>query len=640
MEEGLSRADALDSFQTNVSVGVILSTPSLLFPSSSSPRPSNQILSEAIAALATRLIQVTHQEAAIRSLVKIHEIIGHEEFNYYLNNLDINAKRDYEVLCDVYELKPSEKNARITSGKKMKKKNDIQNVRHRKQEEQETEERKNELNKNKNDNDGDEQVSMAMRPARVVLETEIKFNEETAITMTILEEKGDGSENDDDDELAKDEDIILEVKNDAEYEEPKNDDAMDAWIERRKTPRRVHFGGEIVKLRTPDSDDSEMTQTKVPLTRIPLPISPSTKMPEIRPRRSLSNPCSPNVVRTRSRKSRSVSNSPKREFYMHDATLSPKKSILLRTTTRIVHSFDDKEIVKMSKSIGKKIMEGKVDKYFGKEETDSGWAFEVCDNQVPIVFGLDKFEVTKNSSGSVNERETQKRRRSLTKVNFEGIKINEFSEVNENVKVENAELVKAPEIGVALVESLVVPAEDEVELEVCQTVKETEARMEEEEEKEEEKKDTREVKVKLEASNERNVKSSVDSQNRSPRSPKKLVFESFPRKERNYILMELSSPVKTSPRKINEEDEPVDSQRLGVPENSVVLSRVNSPMGTSTNDLGNELEVNKKVEIDTKNEKFEPIGSPIPSNCSESNWEELGLVDEEVLNDLHNKVKK
>lgn len=34
----------------------------------------------------------------------------------------------------------------------------------------------------------------SMPAARVVLETEIKFNEETAITMTILEEKDD-SEN-------------------------------------------------------------------------------------------------------------------------------------------------------------------------------------------------------------------------------------------------------------------------------------------------------------------------------------------------------------------------------------------------------------------------------------------------------------
>ncbi|KAL6428054.1 hypothetical protein ACFW04_008438 [Cataglyphis niger] len=299
--DGLNRPDAHNPFQTNVTTGVILSAPLLLFPSSDSPPPTTQILKDVTIAFAARLVQVPHQEAALKSLMKIRNEVGDEEFESYLADYDDKLKKNIDVLSKIYNIKPS---------KRKREKNHAQDI-------VKTDMKEYILNKSW-DSDSDtsgiaeeeDEASNAIPPARIVLETEIKFDEETAITMTILEEKDENESGDD--ETGKDENPSSPNK--------------------RKTPRRVRFGGEIVKLRTPDSDETESIEI-TPKTRIPLPVSPATKMPEAtNRRRPSSQPCSPHASekrRTR-RVSRSASSSPKRE-YTHNAQLSPKKSILTRT---------------------------------------------------------------------------------------------------------------------------------------------------------------------------------------------------------------------------------------------------------------------------------------------------------------------
>jgi hypothetical protein len=98
--------------------------------------------------------------------------------------------------------------------------------------------------------------------------------------------------------------------------------------------RRVHFGGEVVKLRTPDSEDAESVASEArqrsARTRIPVPVSPATRMPSGRRARSSSQP---GEARTRSApRRRSASSSPKRESHTHDASLSPKKGILAKSS--------------------------------------------------------------------------------------------------------------------------------------------------------------------------------------------------------------------------------------------------------------------------------------------------------------------
>ncbi|XP_043259647.1 uncharacterized protein LOC122401523 isoform X3 [Colletes gigas] len=308
LQDGLNRSEVRDSFQTNVTTGVILSVPSLLFPSSSSPSPSERLVKDTTIALASRLAQVPHQEAVLKSLMKIHDVVGTEEFENYLKDYDNKLKRNIEILSKIYNVKSAKRaRKRIDVDGKSVEKGDTKDPDRKWESDSDTSgiaEEEDEVNNG------------VMPAARVVLETEIKFNEETAITMTILEE------NEQDDESGTD------LRNDAE--------TKDASPDRRKTPRRVHFGGEIVKLRTPDSDDTESLEA-TPKTRIPVPVSPATKMPNTRKRPS-SQPCSPRKESGKpSRAARSVSSSPKREIYTHNAELSPKKSILARTSSPIVN---------------------------------------------------------------------------------------------------------------------------------------------------------------------------------------------------------------------------------------------------------------------------------------------------------------
>jgi hypothetical protein len=116
--------------------------------------------------------------------------------------------------------------------------------------------------------------------SRVVLETEIKLNEEAAIMMSILEERNTSPQEELSDETGA-------VSNGEEYPEDKepaaydeyrmynnfimkiltddedyNDDDDVAVPDQpiRRTPRRVRFGGEVVMMRTPDGEDTAAQQ--------------------------------------------------------------------------------------------------------------------------------------------------------------------------------------------------------------------------------------------------------------------------------------------------------------------------------------------------------------------------------------------
>lgn len=93
---------------------------------------------------------------------------------------------------------------------------------------------------------------------KVIMETEIQLSDETAVTMRILEADTSTSRDLDTEE----EDTIVPTKSSMESTDSMKtsqatsyegfDDNLDA--NRRSTPKRVHFGGEVIKIRTPDSE--------------------------------------------------------------------------------------------------------------------------------------------------------------------------------------------------------------------------------------------------------------------------------------------------------------------------------------------------------------------------------------------------
>ncbi|XP_053595790.1 uncharacterized protein LOC103575564 isoform X1 [Microplitis demolitor] len=674
IDKGINRNNF--DIQSHITLGVILSAPSLLFPSSRSIKPSRQSLKTVINALASRLSDINYQEIALKSLVKIRDVIG-DEFVSYLEDCP-GAKEDFDNLSQVYNVHSMPKRSKKIRKKKFK---------HDKLDKVEAE-RSNDEEKRERENKEE-----TIPPSRVVLETEIKFNEQTAITMTILEEKDDDSDDSLDSPLKLDDSSKLK------------DESKEMWIERRKTPRRVHFGGEIVKLRTPDSDDSQMIQSDVPVTRIPLPISPVTKMPSYRPPRSLSHPCTPSSRCQVPKRSRSVSASPKRGYYVHDGSLNPKKSILMKTSAKIKDNSNNNNINNNNSNNNNNNKLNNVDGIFGIKESDRSWSFEVFES-------IEDKTVKKESNLFVEKRKKKvKTSASKSAVRIKSSEesvcyFNKFDESGERTNEIN--FVEYPEAKVNSGNSnrsgdLNLHAKSFNTIDMVNS-----------------KGGKNNLNLNINNDNKLNEGRSKNSANYcfleddKLRSPKRVVgFESFPRKERNYILMELSSPIKSgnsrqvSPISVSSSSvDAAGSGRDGVQSNEntqepkslsdrVSIGELNAPVVLSTNDTFKEeslntensktlgIEENKKVvavearEKDTKekeneekekgkdkkkeinennkeskkfcdsktiaknfdsgNESHTCSSSEGENKTQEPSWEELGLVDQEVLNDLHNK---
>lgn len=328
INHGLEGPVALD---TRVPLGVILASPSLLHPLAVSGAITSTGLSHLIGALAKKLVLVSYQEPALHALVKIRDMVGETRFQKCLDVFHLASKNDFDVLCQVYEVKPNLGDSGI----------DLQFVSSDVKQDQESGGYWSDDVQRASSSEGDEQRSGSDRSqfddkvasgsdssrddgnteqelpnAKVVLETEIQFNEKTAITMTILEEE--------DDQLLKGiestESFVMKVLENVEED---NDEEV------RRTPRRVRFGGEMVMLRTPDSDppadDTEETNPK-PLppptppimnieddnyiskskSQIPLPVRPALGLPKI-PKKKQGIYTSQNIENTDSQTSSSDS---------------------------------------------------------------------------------------------------------------------------------------------------------------------------------------------------------------------------------------------------------------------------------------------------------------------------------------------
>lgn len=536
-----------------------------------------------------------HQEAVLKSLMKIRDAVGEDEFESYLMDYDDNMKKNIEVLSKIYNIKSCKKRQRENQ--------DIM---------------KTDKDKTYWDSDSDtsgiaeeedEAPNGTMPPARVVLETEIKFNEETAITMTILEEKNDDSD---------DEQDIVEAGGDVK-------DATDVLEEdKRKTPRRVHFGGEIVKLRTPDSDETESIEI-APKTRIPLPVSPATKMPDRIRRRPSSQPCSPHAEKRKSKRaSRSASSSPKRDAYTHNAQLSPKKSILTRTATPVIIIDSAVEEAKNTKNSAKEKKSGEM-----IMEDESFRAINSSQEINEISAKDTSIQATPSSTNN-----------GLTKINERKCAKGE-NDMPESIQVTNTE------------------DSNNISLKEEQTIA------------------------------ERNNHEDVINSNRNDEAPAKQA--------KDYTSTELSSPERKTRRenrnisemkddslgskrvRLNEQKESdlscdlmTDSDKNGFPFGSPINecnTRIDRLVGGDFIDDGHDVlelitgdqSVSRANDIESyvvdsdderrsrSSQRDRKSASETNGNitCSSSegegkpqepNWEELGLVDQDVLDDLHNKV--
>ncbi|XP_059475154.1 uncharacterized protein LOC132196481 isoform X2 [Neocloeon triangulifer] len=92
----IARANSDDR---NVALGVVIHLPLLL-----DDRVSMQTMSIMIGTIAKKLIQISFQEHALKSLVKIRQTIGERDFNHILAKCSPQCLQDFSILCQVYEV--------------------------------------------------------------------------------------------------------------------------------------------------------------------------------------------------------------------------------------------------------------------------------------------------------------------------------------------------------------------------------------------------------------------------------------------------------------------------------------------------------------------------------------------------------
>lgn len=283
---GMEQKTFSEQFDSRICVGVMLSMPSLVYTSLGTPKQSF-IVRAAIQALANKMVQVTYQEVALKVLLRIREMIGAREFSEHIAH---GAYRDFELLCNVYGL-PSTPNTQDpsqdlympqTSGETSRVWNPLPSSTESaskvkrtelcwrdKQDETSADEENNNIasaafscNGNPAEKACVQTINVIAKKAdneKVIMETEIKI-QDTAVTMRILEANSNSSENEVAGENSEDDlssvygqNAVVRVMTDSEIDES-NATVIEVLDSARNPLKRVTFGGEEVKLRTPDSD--------------------------------------------------------------------------------------------------------------------------------------------------------------------------------------------------------------------------------------------------------------------------------------------------------------------------------------------------------------------------------------------------
>lgn len=311
---GMERKQPNEQLSGRTCIGAMLSMPSLVYTSLGTAKHV-YVLRAVIDALTTKMVQVTYQEIALKMLLRIREMVGVREFSEYIAH---GAYREFELLCNVYGLPSTPTNAADSmldlylpqasdtgrswnqmlssaepnSNCKVKRtelcwrdkddSNDDSSNNNNNDTNSNTNSgcsgggggnnNKIEVHFHKSRNSADCMRQKMLRKKlteggdgddeRVIMETEIKIDN-TAVMMRILEASDDNEKHmefdgicdnsEDDLSSVYEHSGVVRVLTDSELDET-NSATMDADQSARNTARRVTFGGEEVKLRTPDSD--------------------------------------------------------------------------------------------------------------------------------------------------------------------------------------------------------------------------------------------------------------------------------------------------------------------------------------------------------------------------------------------------
>ncbi|CAH0581138.1 unnamed protein product [Chrysodeixis includens] len=227
--------------KVNVITGLILSIPSVM--GILKRRHAHLDMFPIFQVLGEKLFDHIHRDVAQRSLLKLRRACGPRDYMIYLSQLDPKIQDKFRHLCETYDedsmdvyYAPRKSAYRNTNNQPLVKINHVFNNSH--------------TGPIRVSTDSSSEDSFGSIPfynnnfAKVIIETEIKFDSDTAITMTVLEE----SETESDKNIGSEDDYDSSDRNMLKYSDGDSEDT-DVVV------KKVRFGGESVKIRTPDSDN-------------------------------------------------------------------------------------------------------------------------------------------------------------------------------------------------------------------------------------------------------------------------------------------------------------------------------------------------------------------------------------------------
>lgn len=230
--------------KVNVITGLILSIPSVMaILKRRNPAldtfPIFQILGD-------KLLDPVHRDVAQRSLLKLRKVCGPRDYMVSLSRLDLKVQDKFRQLCELYD--EDSMDVYYAPRKTVYRDNNqtLLKINHVFSSPLTTPIR---LSGDTSSEDSYSHIPFHNNNyAKVIIETEIKFDSDTAITMTVLEENDTETDRNSVSNTGSEEDCDSSDRNMLKFSDADSEDT-DVVV------KKVRFGGESVKIRTPDSEN-------------------------------------------------------------------------------------------------------------------------------------------------------------------------------------------------------------------------------------------------------------------------------------------------------------------------------------------------------------------------------------------------
>lgn len=230
--------------KVNVITGLILSIPSVMaILKRRNPAldtfPIFQVLGD-------KLYDPVHRDVAQRSLLKLRKVCGTRDYMISLSRLDTKVQDKFRQLCEQYD--EDSMDVYYAPRKSVYRDNNqtLVKINHVFSSPITTPIR---VSADSSSEDSYGHISFHNNNfAKVIIETEIKFDSDTAITMTVLEENDTETDQNSASNTGSEEDCDSSDRNMLKFSDADSEDT-DVVV------KKVRFGGESVKIRTPDSEN-------------------------------------------------------------------------------------------------------------------------------------------------------------------------------------------------------------------------------------------------------------------------------------------------------------------------------------------------------------------------------------------------